>query len=166
MKKSLMILTVMAVSLAFVGVAFAGAPIGCPAPCVTKLVPAGFEKLPGMKPGPVAKAGVPTPPKCITQKVGCMTNVITCPGSSYAIDQRPVQVKYWVKADVMKDLCLGKSKGQCMPCGFCVPVKWECKWKTSVICGETKLPKYKTEMEDVIIPVVCKTEPCPPPPCF
>jgi hypothetical protein len=153
MKKSLMILTVMAVSLAFVGVAFAGGMIGCPGPTVTKLVPG---------------KGAVTPPKTITKKDGCMTSCITVPGQCYMMKATPPPVvKYKAKVPVMRDLCLGKSKGQCQPCGFCVPVKWDCQWKTTLICGETEVIKTKIgKPGEKAVPLVCKTEPCPPPPCY
>jgi hypothetical protein len=153
MKKSLLILTVIAVSLAFVGVAFAGEMVGCPAPVKMKMVPGK---------GPI------TPPKTIVKKEGCMTSCITVPGSPYYMGEKAVKVPQpSKKADVMRDLCLGSCKGQCQPCGFCVPVKWDCKWKTSVICGTVDVPQPpKMEMVKVPMPAVCKAEPVIPPPCY
>jgi hypothetical protein len=152
MKKSLVIMTVMAVSLAFVGLAFATGPIGCPPPMKMKLVPG---------------KGAVTPPKTITKTDGCMTTCINIPGRSYYEKTQMETVKVPKTYPVMKDLCLGQSKGQCMPCGFCVPVKWECKWQTSMICGE--VTEYVTERRPAgkkKFPADCKPEPCTPPPCY
>jgi hypothetical protein len=168
MKKLLLVLTAVAVSLAFVGVAVAKEVIGCPVPCETKLVPAAMGgKLPKAKAPKIdiPKFGKIAGPKTVVDNCG---NCITIPGQCYAtypviVDLPPKTVK----VPVYKDLCKGASKGQCMPCGFCVPVKWDCKWKTTVICGETTITvpggKDKTEKP---FPVVCKPVPCPPPDCF
>jgi hypothetical protein len=166
MKKLLLVLTAVAVSLAFVGVAVAKEVIGCPVPCETKLVPAAMGgKLPAVK----AKVAIPkfgkiAGPKTVVDKCG---NCITIPGDSYATYPYTVPTTKLVPRDVYKDLCKGQSKGQCMPCGFCVPVKWDCKWKTSVICGKVmvEVPDLP-ETKEKPFPVVCKPVPCPPPDCF
>jgi hypothetical protein len=160
MKKLLLVLTAIAVSLAFVGASFAAGPICCP-PVKTKMV------TEYKKPGPVAPCLVPKPykptaPKCITTCNGC----VTVPGSKYALWERPVMVKTKVMKDVYQDLCVGKSKGKCMPCGFCVPVKWDCKWKTSVICGKVEVVTCKVEKETYPIKAKCVPVPTPPPDCY
>jgi hypothetical protein len=161
MKKLLLVLTAVAVSLAFVGIAVAKGPIGCPPPCdykmVTEYMPPPVvptHKVPKMKP--------PTAPTCKQTCNGC----ITIPGSKYALWDSTEDVPTVVKKDVYQDLCVGKSKGQCMPCGFCVPVKWDCKWKTSVICGTVDVTVWKPQPTTYPIPVTCKPVPCPPPDCF
>ncbi len=161
MKKLLLVLTAIAVSLAFVGMAVAKGPIGCPPPVKTKMV------TEYMKPGHPAPCLVPKPykptgPKTINTCHGC----VTVPGSKYALWEKPVMVKTKVMKDVYQDLCRGKAKGQCMPCGFCVPVKWDCKWKTSVICGQVEVVTCKVVKAKYPIKAKCVPVPTPPPDCF
>jgi hypothetical protein len=168
MKKLLLVLTALAVVLAFSGMAVAKGAAAkdaacCPMPVKCINVPGKMGPPPPVPPCDIPKFKKPTPPKCVTDKCG---NCITIPGSCYAYWKKPTPVPTSVKVDVFKDLCVGKAKGQCQPCGFCVPVKWACKWKTSVICGQVEVPTCK--IEDVKYPfeVKCKTVPCPPPDCF
>jgi hypothetical protein len=161
MKKLLLVLTAIAVSLAFVGMAVAKGPIGCPPPCKTKMV-VDYTTPDRVKPVPVPKPGPVAPPKCITDKCG---NSITVPGGCYTTWKYPKIVRVPKMVDVYTDLCAGKAKGSCMPCGFCVPVKWDCKWKTSVICGKVEVLAPKKIWVTKPVPVRCVTEPCPPPDC-
>lgn len=171
MKKLLLVLLAIAVVLAFAGMAVAKGekakakgPICCPPPCKFKNVPCEMIPCPPCKPKPclIPKENPPCPPMCITDKCG---NCITIPGSCYAEWKRPVCVEDTKPVPVWKDLCLGKAKGECKPCGFCVPVKWECKWKTKVQCGTVDVPITKCDWVTYPFRVKCVPEPCPPPDC-
>lgn len=164
MKKSLVILTVMAVSLAYVGVALAGGVVPCPGPCEFINVPA---KMGAPKPGPAAKVPLPgkiAAPKCVTPKCG---PCITCPGGPYGVWEKTVMVPAMKKVEVFRNLCQGKTKGQCQLCGPCAPsINWMCKWQTKVICGEVEVPTMVPKRVKYEFPVVCKPKPCPPPECY
>ena len=149
MKKSLVILAVLTVSLAVVGVAFAADVAPCP---------------PGGKVEYKLSKGKPTLPKCVT--VPCK-QVVTIPGKPYTMLEKTKMKTVMVEKEVMIDLCAGKTKGQCNLCGPCSPtIKWAVNWKTSMICGTVKVPKKVPVV--VKYPQVVKAVPvpCPPPECF
>jgi hypothetical protein len=150
MKKSLVILAVLTVSLAVVGVAFAADAGPCP---------------PGFKSEYKLDKGKPTLPKCVT--VPCK-QMVTIPGKPYTMLEKKGPDKIvMVEKDVMHDLCAGKAKGKCNLCGPCSPtITWDCKWKTSMICGTVKVPtKVPTKVKYPQV-VKCVPVPCPPPDCF
>lgn len=159
MKKLLLVLTAVAVSLAFVGAAFASGPT-CAPPVKTKMITE-YKAPWKVKPCPVPKPYKPTAPKCITTCHGC----VTVPGSAYALWEKPVLVKEKVLKDVYQDLCLGKAKGKVPLCGTCAFVKYDCKWKTSVICGKVEVETCK--VVKMPYPIKAKCVPVPVvPECF
>lgn len=143
-------LTVMVVTLAFVGAAIAQEP---------------FVMGPKVKHDYVPAKGKVAGPKCVT--VPCK-QVVSMPGGPYAlVPGKPKTVIKMEKSPVYRDLCVGKSKGACpVGCGPCAPmVKWSVNWKTMEECGtfafpvKTKVPTKKPQ------PLQCKTTILPPD-CF
>ncbi len=132
MKKSLVLMTVIAATLAFSAVVFAQ---GCGPIC-----PAGDQLyLTKGKPwaGKWVKPVGPriTPPKMVTPKCG---PCYTVPGGPYAVAPTLANMEFTRTVDVMRDLCVGKAKGKCKLCGPCAPtIAWSGSWKTSEIVGKT-----------------------------
>lgn len=161
MKKSLAILTLVAVSLALVGTACATGPI-CPPGCKLnyvgpKYVPTTWPKL--IKPkvekwkGPMTLCG-PCGPVC-------------CPGEPYADVATIVPKKETVTSDVKRDLCVGSASGKCNLCGPCSPViSWSGNWKTSIVVGKVTTSVI-TGVGLGVTPskVSAVPEPCKPPSC-
>jgi hypothetical protein len=172
MKKLLLVLTAVAVALAFAGLAMAKdakpaakAPISC--------VPMKCENVP---PKVVPWKGKWAQPKIVPFKGPSCGPCISLPGDCYANVPQLKNAKVPFEVDVMRDLCKGDSKGKCNLCGPCSPeVKWAVQWKTSVICGKIKTyvvlppaaqfdnakvgPDFKATRIDT------KVSPCPPPDC-
>jgi len=148
MKKSLIMLTVMVVTLAFVGAAIAQDP---------------FIMGPKVKCDYV-KGGKVTGPKCL--EVPCK-QMVSMPGSPYALVPGTKMVTKLEKTTVYRDLCVGKSKGACpIGCGPCAPlVKWSVNWKTMEECGVYSYPvKTKVPIKKPVA-LQCKTTILPPD-CF
>lgn len=148
MKKSLIMLTVMVVTLAFVGAAIAQEP---------------FVMGPKVKCDYV-KGGAVTGPKCVTVPA---QQVLSMPGSPYALVPKVTKVWKTETTPVYRDLCVGKSKGACpIGCGPCAPmVKWSVNWKTMEECGKYT---YKIKVPGVAkkpVALQCKTTVLPPD-CF
>ncbi|GEM_PF-1093299 len=165
MKKSLVVLTVILASLALAGLVFAAGKACPPMQPMKCELSTSVEKGKPMQ-VMVPKKGKGTPGKCVT--VPCPPMQVTVPGKPYAVANLPVPTWITDTAPVFRDICAGKSKGQCPAfCGPCAPlIKWSCNWKTSEECGKVAYkfsvpPGGKLERKPSTIAVKEKVVPSP-----
>ena len=157
MRKSLVMLIVIAAAVALCGVAFAQVcgPAGCAPVC--------------LKPGTIPVVPVPSKcyePKIITPKPGrcdvvpCPPVKVSIPGQCYIPFPFPEMVKVPKCLPVYRNLCKGAVVGEC--CNGCLPpTKWAARWVTvEKVCDKVVMVPCKGFVDKPIAvpcdePAVC-----------